>query len=168
MCAAGVVANLLLAVPHLTGSAQAGVMRVLHSLASVPNAITTCFQRQQTVHSMMQILDSAAANSSSPAAAATEAAAQQRSTMSGGSSGGAQAGPDAGVSSRALEVLLSVCRADEAALKEIKDYPGAHAHTHTHTRRAQQQHLAVQLRVYRAVCLPPSVAPCVVAAQGCA
>lgn len=92
-------------------------MRVLHSLASVPNAITTCFQRQQTVHSMMQILDTATAST-----AAVEAA--QRSTMSGGSSGGTQGGADAGVSSRALEVLLSVCRADEAALGEIKEYPG--------------------------------------------
>lgn len=112
-----VVGQLLLAAPQLAGSAQQGVMRVLHSLASVPNAVTTCFQRQQAVHSMMQVLDS------NPAGATATAAAEgvQRSTMSGGS---ASSGPDTGVTSRALEVLLAVCRSDALALQEIKDYPG--------------------------------------------
>lgn len=114
MADAGVVGQLLLAAPQLAGSAQQGVMRVLHSLASVPNAVSTCFQRQQAVHSMMQVLDS------NPAGASAVVAAEgvQRSTMSGGSA------PDTGVTSRALEVLLAVCRNDALALQEIKDYPG--------------------------------------------
>lgn len=77
----------------------------------------------------MQILEGASATT----AAGQAAEAAQRSTMSGGSNGGAQSGPDAGVSARALEVLLAVCRADEAALKEIKDHPGAHHPRHVGT-----------------------------------
>jgi hypothetical protein len=75
---------------------------------------------------MMQILEGASAST----AAGQAAEAAQRSTMSGGSNGSAQCGPDAGVSARTLEVLLAVCRADEAALKEIKDHPGAHHSRH--------------------------------------
>lgn len=119
---AGVVANLLLAAPQLAGSAQRGVMRVLHSLASVPNAVSTCFPRQQAVHSMMQVLDGTPSSPTVTGPAADGAA--QRSVVSGGSNSGAVSGLDAAVSSRALEVLLAVCRADETALKEIKDFPG--------------------------------------------
>lgn len=44
--------------------------------------------------------------------------------MSGGSNGGGGCNADGGVSSRALEVLLAVCRADEEGLTDVKEYTG--------------------------------------------
>jgi hypothetical protein len=142
---AGVVANLLLAAPQLAGSAQRGIMRVLHSLASVPNAVSTCFPRQQAAHSMMQVLDGTPSSPTTTGTAADGAA--QRSLVSGGSNNGTASGADPGVTSRALEVLLAVCRADEAALREIKDYPGKWS-------RCMCSHESAVNPRLRRVCLP--------------
>jgi hypothetical protein len=70
----------------------------------------------------MQVLEATPSSLTTTGPAADGAA--QRSLVSGGSNNGTASGADPGMTSRALEVLLAVCRADEAALREIKDYPG--------------------------------------------